>query len=345
MNMPPPNQAIAPDANTVVPAEAKPPMLSWAKLADLQVSDVLLILKTYVIAFVFVGLFLLLLHYGSNLKASVSQPVWALMLAICLTVPLTVPWLAASVIPRLRSIKISEVEIELERPDRAQNAMTLAAGVLSSSLGESPVLSEYASQMTSLSSSIIDAIKTVQAANHVVLPVDLSTRWVLPNLYFLALMAAQKSPLQQIAFIDSRTLPDRFICNTSPLELLTALEWREPEFRQAAQRAMFDQDPRNLELAAGAEFFNQLSSIYQSRPGFQSERLPTLTPEALLWLLGSAAHRDSVQWSDPAGEKEYRAVLDSESPFVAALNGSQLLALVSRDRVATAVARAALRQA
>ena len=49
------------------------------------------------------------------------------------------------------------------------------------------------------------------------------------------------------------------------------------------------------------------------------------------------------QWNEPPGEKEYRAVLASESSLVAALSGGQLRFLVSRDRVATAVARATLK--
>src|SRR5206468_11451346 len=69
------------------------------------------------------------------------------------------------------------------------------------------------------------------------------TRWVVPNLYFLALMAEQKTRVRQIAFVDSRVVPDRFVCTSSPREVITALEFHHAELREAARMATFDQDP------------------------------------------------------------------------------------------------------
>jgi hypothetical protein len=212
------------------------------------------------------------------------------------------------------------------------------------SMQDNPVLSEYAGRMSSLSSSIIDAIKTVQGAGHQVIPVDFATHWVVPNLYFLALMAAQKTRIQQIVFVDSRLMPDRFVCMSSPDELLTALEWQRPELKEAALGARFDQHPQSVEFQAGGEFFQQLGQIYNRTPGTSNtERILPFTPESSLWTLGTAAHRDSIQWVEPLGEKECRVILAGEYPFVAALQGNQLLFLVNRDRVAIAVARNVLR--
>jgi len=304
-----------------------------------------LIAKAYAIAILFVGLFIALLAFGSKLTAPPSQPAWALLVALALTVPALVPWLAANVLPRIRSIKISEVEVALQETRAPIAAVSLAMQDIRSNLHDNLVLSEYAGWMTSLSSSIINAIKAVQGAGHEVLPVDLATPWVVPNLYFLALMAAQKTRVQQIVFVDSRFVPDRFVCMSSPNEVLVALEWQRAELKEAALAARFDQYPQSAELAAGQEFFQQLGVVYGRTPArSNTERILPFTPEILLWTLGPAAHRDSIQWVEPPGEKEYRAVLAHESPFVAALNGDQLLFLVSRDRVATAVARNVLQQ-
>lgn len=303
-----------------------------------------LVAKAYLVSALFVALFGASLAFGSKISASLSQPLWALVVAAALTIPVLTPWLARHVLPRLQSIKIASVEIALQEVRVSTQVVSLAAQ-LGSNLADDLPLSEYATQMTSLSSSIIEAIKAAQAAEYEVLPVDFATRWVVPNLYFLALMAKQKTSVRQIAFVDSRVIPDRFVCTSSPGEVITVLEWQHPELREAARAARFDQDPRNAEPAAGTEFFQQLGVIYGRTPAATTERVKTLTPETLLWILGEAGHRDTVQWASPPGEREYRAVLASDSAYVAALKGSQLLFLVSRERIATAVARSALKQA
>jgi hypothetical protein len=303
-----------------------------------------LVAKAYLAAIVFLALFAGSLAYGHTVSPSLSEPIWALLVAATLTLPALVPWLVGRVLPRMRSIRIAQLEIALQDVQAPVQAVSLAAQAISSGLADNPALSEYAGRMTSLSSSITDAIKAVQGADNEVLLVDLATRWVVPNLYFLALMAAQKTRVRQIAFVDSRVGYERFVCASSPEEVITALEWQYPELSEAARAARFDQHPRSTEPGAGADFFQHLGLIYGRTPPANTERVTALTPEALLWILGGAAHRDIVQWTDPPEERVYRAVLASDSPFVAALKGTQLQFLVSRERVAMSVARAALRQ-
>lgn len=299
-----------------------------------------LVAKAYLAASFFVAVFVFLLVFGSKLSSSLSEPPWALLVAAALTLPALAPWLSKDVLPRLHSIKISVVEIALQVPAQAISA---AAQALSSGLTDNPVLPEYAGRMTSLSASIIEAVKEVQNEGYEVLPVDLSTPWVVPNLYFLVLMLVQKTRVRQVSFVDSHLIADRFICASSPEEIISALEWQRPELREAAQTARFNQDPRSTDTSAGVEFFNQLRSIYGRTAGASTQQVAPLTPESLLWILGEAAHCNTVQWSEPAGENVYRRVLESDSPFVAAVKGRQLQFLVSREKVATAVARATLR--
>jgi hypothetical protein len=304
-----------------------------------------LIVKAYAASILFVGLFVILVAYGSKLAPSLGEPAWALLVALALTVPPLVPWLTVNVLPRIRSIKISQLEIALQETSAPIQEALLAMETLRSNLQDNPALSAYAERMTSLSSSIINAIKAVQGVGHEVLPVDLATPWVVPNLYFLALMAAQKTRVQQIVFLDSKLTPNRFICMSSPDEVIVALEWQRPELKEVALAAQFDQHPQSAELEAGSSFFGRLGQVYNRTPDrSNTERIQPFSPESLLWTLGAAAHRDNVQWVEAAGEKEYRAVLAGEYPFVAALKGHQFLFLMSRDRVATAVARALSRQ-
>ena len=259
--------------------------------------------KAYAVAIFFVAGFVLLLVFGSNLSRSLSEPPWALLVAAALSLPALAPWLSREVLPRLHSIKISGVEIALEVPAKT---ITAAAQALSSSLTDNPVLTEYAGRMTSLSASVIEAVKGVQSEGFEVLPVDLSTPWVVPNLYFLSLMLLQKTRVRQVAFVDSRIIADRFVCASSPEEIVAALEWQRPELREAAQAARFNQDPRSADISAGTEFFTQLGSIYRRTATASTQRVVPLTPESLLFALGEAAHCNAVQWSEPVGADVYR---------------------------------------
>ena len=65
-------------------------------------------------AVLFVTLFVGLVCAGPELAPALAVPIWALLIAVALTVPALAPWLAASVLPRIHSIEISEVEIALQ---------------------------------------------------------------------------------------------------------------------------------------------------------------------------------------------------------------------------------------
>jgi len=297
------------------------------------------IVRVYAFALLFVGLFVLVLVFGPRLSPALTEPVWAAVIALVLTVPALLPTVIQDVLPRIHSVKISEIEIALQDIQASGDAISKAAQMLSSNLQHNPALNEFAGMMTSLSGSIIEAVNTVQQERLAVLPVDLATPWVVPNLYFLSLLATQKTRVEQFVFVESRLEKDRFVCSCSPLDIVLTLEWRYPELREAAQAARFDLALQAVQHSVGQEFFGRLSQIYNSRPTSGSDRVSSLTADSLLWHLGNTAHLDSLQWSTPPGEKQYRAVLVCEAPYVAALNGSQLLFLVSREKVATAVAK------
>jgi hypothetical protein len=226
------------------------------------------------VAILFVGIFFGLLLHGSKVSASLS--------AVVLTLPVLAPWLTNSILPRVSSLKLSEFEVAFRQAETQSQPLAIATQALAAGLGDDPVLSENTGRMTSLSSSIFDALKTVQASNHEVLTVYFVTRWVAPNLYFLVMMAAQKTRIRQIAFVDSRGNPDRFVCSSSPDEILTALASQYPVLSEAAKAARFDQDPRSLEQQAGAEFFNHLGVLYNRVGTANSERvLPLMWPRFL----------------------------------------------------------------
>ncbi len=121
------------------------------------------------------------------------------------------------------------------------------------------------------------------------------------------------------------------------------LEWHHRELGEAARAARFDQHVLSVEPMAGHEFFANLKASYDRSNAQGLQRATLLSPEALRALLGPAAHRDAVAWPATPGEREYRAVVESESRYVAALDGRALHFLIDRDRVALAIARETIR--
>jgi hypothetical protein len=298
-------------------------------------------LWAYAAATLFLLLFIGALVLGQEvpLAKPLAEPVWALLVAVVWTVPALVPWLAREVLPRIKSLKVGEFELAFEQARTPVEPVSLLLRGLIDAQGFT--MSEFAGALTSQSDAIIRALEEAGRAGHVVMPVDLSSPWVPQNLYFLALLAFHKSSIRQIAFIDSTVEADRFVCTSSPLEVTRALQARHPELLAAARATLIDMDPANLDRMSGGGFFGHLQQAYLNAP---QDRPRVLTFSSLLAELGSAAHQDSVQWAGEPTEADYKEIVGRATPFVAALQGTTLLFLIDRDRLALEIARSLSRR-
>lgn len=301
---------------------------------------------SYLLAVGFLAAFVMTVAKGDLYAKGLSEPRWALLVAVVLVLPIVAPWVARTIAPRLKVLKIADLA-EFEFSDTMETRSSLDALVshLSMVSGETNA-SEYAGMMTSLSAEISATVDRLELTGEEVLVVDLRAgrAWVLPNLYFLALLVRRRTAVRQIAFVETRHVDGAFVCMCTPDELLDASERAYPELRRAAGPLTYDLIMTRGFSNAGLTFFNGLRAQYQqANAGGQVKDL-WLTSTALFQLLGARAHRDSVAWHEPLSEAEHLAVLRSAYPYTAALDDGELLFLISRDRVALVIAREVTRR-
>jgi hypothetical protein len=302
--------------------------------------------RGYAIALGFLGALVLTIIMGGRFAPSLGEPRWALFVAVVLVLPIVGPWLARNVAPRLKVLKIADIA-EFEFADVDAKRLSLGANIssLSESSGETRA-SEFAGMMSSLSGEIMATVERLELTEEEVLVVDLRVgrSWVLPNLYFLALLVRRRTRVQQIAFVETRHVDGVFVCMCTPGELLAAVERLYPVLRQAASTLTYDElmgvPPANPAMT----FFSQLSQLYMQQNANQQVKDLWLSSPVLFSILGAHAHRDAIAWHENVSEADHLEVLRSTYPYTAALDDGALLFLISRDRLALAIARHVARQ-
>jgi hypothetical protein len=301
----------------------------------------------YAVALLFLAVFVITVARGNSVATGLGEPRWALLIAVVLVVPVLAPTIARTVGPRLRMVKIGDLA-EFQFAGAEARAFTLDAlvGHLQPASASAELSApEYASMMTSLSYEITSTVARLELTREEVLVVDLRDghSWVLPNLYFLTLLTRRRTAVRQIAFVETQQVEEAFVCMCSPDELLESMDRAHPILRQAADTVTYE-SLMSSNPNAGAQFFGRLQALYAAQGAANQPKEPGLTSTAIYALLGKHAHRDAIEWREPAPEAAWRTVLGSSHPYTAALEGWALLSLLSRDRMALIVAREVARR-
>lgn len=297
----------------------------------------------YLLVAAFLALFFLWLRSGVKYAPALSDPKWALLIAAILVLPVMLPWIRKSVLPRIGSIKLAEfLEISIREAEVAGYSSEGITQQLQQISGDC-TLSQTVDMMHSYSSVILDAVSSLQGSKEEVLVVDFrqGKAWIPPNLYFLALMVRYRTRVRQIVFVETREVPRIFIGTSSPEELEDALGTSFPIFRTAAANSGHQQ--RSLSLApegAGSAFFGALKGLYSEQEGAEQVRKLWLNSTRLAELLDAGLHRGRIGWREKLTREDYQQVLASLQPYVAIVKNGQLESLVSRDRLALSAARA-----
>jgi hypothetical protein len=291
----------------------------------------------YLVVLLFLGVFFLSLARIERLSPQLRNPRWSLLIALAVILPLLLPTVKY-VAPYVKSIKISDVEVSFTQVEVVSSPLTALAEQLKVAAGliNAP---EYASMMTSYSSVIIETIKEVQRTKDEVLVVDLrgGDAWIPPNLYFLASLAADRTGIRQIAFVETRHEEGAFVGMCFPGELRTALAQKFPVLGQAAEQSNYRQLP--LDLVIGLQYFQALRNLYAAPGESPSPKDSWLDSAKLYALVGSCIQRQKIESKKSLAESDYELILNSEYPYTAAVKDELLESLVSRDRVALLVAR------
>ena len=169
--------------------------------------------------------------------------------------------------------------------------------------------------------------------------VDLGTgaAWIPPNLYFLALLAADRTSVRQIAFVETRHEAGAFVGMCFPEDLRKALAQKFPVLQEAAEKSNYQQFP--LDYPLGTEYFQALQNLYGAAPVPTSPRESWLTSSSLFALVGQCIERHRIESKESLTESDYRQILDSDYPYTAVVEDEELESLISRDKVALLVAR------
>jgi hypothetical protein len=260
-----------------------------------------LILISYLIAGLFLGLFGVIMLRGPQAIAALKEPQWALLIAFIMIAPLLVPFFLAHLLPRLDSIKAGFVELSFKSVEVATQSLLVLSEQLKT-IPEQTHASEFASMMTSYSSVIVDSIKKVQATQDEILVVDLrdGRAWIPPNLYFLALLVTTRTSVRQLVFVESRHVDEVFVGMCTPGALLPMLGEKLPLLRNAAT----DSNTQERSLAeAGHAFFGALAKLYQNAGDGAQVKDWWLTSSTLFALVGNCLHREQIEWKDSASEE------------------------------------------
>lgn len=197
--------------------------------------------------------------------------------------------------------------------------------------------------MTSMSRSIIDKATEAYEKGTGVVPVDLGQgdKWVLPNLYFLALVFERWTRVEVLVFTETAGARDQvFVACASPRDLRKQLDVVRPEFNGPAKQAV----DGSLN-SAGATFFGKLDEQQLVPPGEQPEPLVWVTGESLLELGSDALIKTSieVEEEDDISRDELLKILAFPHRFVPTTHDKRLVTIVDPAKISRRLARSALR--
>lgn len=291
----------------------------------------------YLVVLFFLTVFFIFLAEAPRLSPGLANPRWPLLIAAILALPLLLPAFRY-VAPYIKSIKISDVEVSFAQVEVVSHPLTALAEQLKASADQVSA-PESASMMTSYSSVIIDMIKGVQSTKDEILVVDLreGNAWIPPNLYFLASLAAERTSVRQIAFVETRHVEGVFVGMCFPEDLKKALAQKFPVLQTAAEQSNYQQLP--LDQTLGTAYFQALHNLYTATPPAASPRDSSLNSSKLFALAGPNIQRQKIESKESLTEADYRQILRSEYPYTAVVRDEQLESLISRDKVALLVAR------
>jgi hypothetical protein len=269
----------------------------------------------YLVAFLFLAIFLVSLARATKLSASLSSPRWPLLIAVILVLPLLLPAFKY-VAPYIKTIKISDFEVSFMQAEVASYSLATLTGQLRTPT-EQVSAPEFANMMAvSYSRFIIDTIKAVRLTKDEVLVVDLGTgtAWIPPNLYFLSLLVADRTSVRQIVFVETRHLEGVFVGMCFPGELQQALGQKFPVLQKAAEQSKSQQLP--LDYVVGSAYFEALRDLYAKIAPSLSSRDSWLNSGTLFALTGSSIQRQKIESKESLTEADYRQILRSDYPIL-----------------------------
>ena len=233
------------------------------------------------------------------------------------------------------SIKLSEAEAPTVGVDDVAAALP--------GPDAAPAARDYAMMMTSASQAIVAKtaeIAVAEEANVVVVDLGTGDKWLLPNLFFLALMLERWTCVTLLVFTKTEDGSDNlYVACAPPKKLRQALEEARPDLGQARAAT----EDASL-LTAGKLFFDRLAET----------TVPEAAPEPPTWMNGKLLvkmARDAltleaveIESKIELSKDEMRAILVFPHRYVPVTTDNRLIAIVDQLKISLRIARFAVRR-
>jgi hypothetical protein len=296
------------------------------------------IIAGYVIVLVFAFIYIFLLVKGDSLSEKLSQQNTALLIAIVFVLPLIMPVIGRYVAPRIKSLKISELEISFTEAATSGYSLGQLAGQLNTNF-ENMSVTEYAGMMTSHSHVILETLQILEQTKVEVLVIDLKIgkAWIPPNLYFLTLLLSRRTAVKQIVFVETRKVEQAFVAMCFPDKLNDAIGYAFPVLTEATRQSDLNQIHRDPQVFA-TSFFGTLSNLYSQNPQAGMVRDQWLNSTNLFNYFKNVLNTRSIEYN-PMSETEVKKILVSTYPYVAIVRDEELMFLVDQATLSIDIAR------
>jgi hypothetical protein len=279
----------------------------------------------------------LLIAIRSRVPKETFQDIeWLVAIALIAAVPLLIPFLRRSGVTRLKTpffeAEILEEAVEESRLETSDVLRLEDVSVEVTPLFEVDPLGPQPLEAlpVSLSVSLIEWIKRMDADRAEVVPIDLGTgdRWWLSRLYLLAFLIDEFTFVRLLVFTETRAGVERYFLGSSePRSLRRALGSTHPEFDEARLKT-----PRDLE-AVPDQFLRILSD----------EQADFVESMNLQLILGPALNREHLETHGrPLTSEEYRLLVNAPEHYVVITNHGRFDTVVDQNRLALSIAQAVI---
>ncbi len=152
-----------------------------------------------------------------------------------------------------------------------------------------------------------------------------------------ASLAADRTSVRQIAFVETRHEEEVFVGMCFPDDLREALAQKFPVLQEAAEKSNYQQ--LALDYPLGHTYFQVPKKPSPPDPARGPRQEIWLTSSSLFALAGTYIHRQKIESKESLTEDDYRKILRSDYPYTAVVKDEKLESLINRDTVALLVAR------
>jgi hypothetical protein len=308
----------------------------------------------FLIVILFLAVFSILVWARQGLPKDAFQDVqWIFLLALVAVLPFFLeyarPLVSSFEIPNLLKVDLRGLEAKslglkdlvdrnlIDIAEAREVSPAMSSQILDDFAGIN--LESYTNRLMSIPSPVIQKVMEINEKDAEILPIDLGTgkNWLFINLYFLALLSAQRTKADHFVFIETDGVRDGIFIGLVHLrDLLEVLSSEFPLLAKASE----DLDYRygRLDNSLGSDFFKALNEALKEA-WYPESYKRWVTSASLIPILGTALRTGAVEYKDELNEEDLRQILSSPARYTAVVRAGQYLFAMDREKVSLNIVR------